>query len=78
MTKGFFGFDLKAFSHVSASNNNILSKALFVEPLQDKQSVPFALKVFSSEVEQVMQNNGDMNEAELVKNVCNWYMACNE
>ena len=78
MTKGFFGCDPKAFSHMSVSDNNILSKALLVEPLQDKQSVPFALKVFSSEVEQVMRNNRDMNEAELVKNVHNWYMACNK
>ena len=78
MTKGFFACDPKVFSRVSASDNNILSKALLVEPLQDKHSVSFALKVFSSEVEQVMYNNGDMNEAELVKHVRHWYMTCNE
>ena len=51
---------------------------MLVEPLEDKQSVSFALKVFSSEVEQTMCNNGDMKEAELVKNVQNWYSACND
>ena len=38
----------------------------------------FALKVFSSDVEQTMCNNGDMKEGELVKHVHNWYSACND
>ena len=73
-TKGFFGCDPNAFKHVSAADNTVLSKALLVEPLEDKQSVSFALKVFSSEVEQTMHNNRDMKEAELVKNVQNWVL----
>ena len=77
-TKGFFGCDPKAFQRVSAADNNVLSKGLLVEPLQDKQSVSFALKVFSSAVEQTMRINGDMKEAELVKHVRNWYAACND
>ena len=76
--KGFFGCNLKAFHRVSASDNNVLSKGLIVQPLEDKQSVSFALKVFRSDVEQTMCNNGDMKEAELVKNVCSWYSACND
>ena len=76
--KGFFGCNPKAFHRVSASDNNVLSKGLIVQPLKDKQSVSFALKVFSSDVEQTMHNNEDMKEAELVKNVCNWYSACND
>ena len=76
--KGFFGCDPNAFKHVSAADNTVLSKALLVEPFEDKQSVSFALKVFSSKVEQTMHNNGDMKEAELVKNVRNWYSACND
>ena len=77
-TKGFFGCDPKAFHRVLAADNTVLSKGLLIEPLQDKQSVAFALKVFSSAVEQTMRNNGDMKEAELVKKVQNWYFACNE
>ena len=67
--KGFFGCNQKAFHRVSASDNNVLIKGLIVQPLEDKQSVSFALKVFRSDVEQTMCNNGDMKEAELVKNV---------
>ena len=48
-----------------------------MEPLEDKQSISFALKVFSASVQQTMHNNRDMKEAELVKNVRNWYSACN-
>ena len=76
--KGFFGCDPKAFHRVSASDNNVLSKGLIVQPLEDKRFMSFALKVFSSDVEQTICNNGDMKEAELVKNVCNWYTACND
>ena len=76
--KGFFGCDHKAFLRVSAADNNVLNRALLVEPLPDKQSVAFALKIFSSDVEQVMQNNADMKEAELVRNIRQWYEACND
>ena len=76
--KGFFGCDPNAFKRVSAADNTVLNKALLVEPLEDKQSVPFVLKVFSSDVEQTMRNNGDMKEAELVKHIQNWYSTCNE
>ena len=48
--KGFFGCDPKAFHRVSTADNNVLSKGLIVQPLEDKQSVSFALKVFSSDV----------------------------
>ena len=47
-------------------------------PLQDQQSVPFARRVFSSDVAKIMCSNGDWKEADLVNNVCNWYDACNE
>ena len=67
--KGFFGCNPNAFKHVSAADNTVMNKALLVEPLEDKQSVPFALKVFNSEVEQAMHNNGNMKEAELVKHL---------
>ena len=49
-----------------------------MEPIPDKQSVPFVQRVFSSQVEQGLCNNGDLKEAELVKHICNWYDACNQ
>lgn len=76
--KGFFKCDPKAFKRVSQVNNDILGRALLETPLPDKQSVPFARKVFSREVEQQMKSNGDDKEAELVHNIRNWYDACNE
>ena len=64
--KGFFGCDHKAFISISEADNNVFNKAFLMEPIPDKQSVPFAERVFSSEVEKIMRNNADMNEAELV------------
>ena len=76
--KGFFGCDPKAFLRVSEVDNNVLNKAFLVQPIPDKQLVLFAEKVFSAQVEQIMRNNADMKEAELVKNIRNWYDACNK
>ena len=76
--KGFFACDHKAFLRVSEADNSILNKALLMEPIPDKQSVPFAEKIFSLQVEQIMGNNGDLKEAELVKHICHWYDACNK
>ena len=77
-TKGFFGCDPKAFMRVAEADNCVLNKALLVEPIPDKQSVPFAERIFSSKVEQIMRNNMDLKEADLVKNIRNWYDACNK
>ena len=52
--KGFFGCDPKAFLRVSEADNNVLNKTFLVQPIPDKQSVPFAEKVFSPQVEQIM------------------------
>ena len=76
--KGFFGCSPKAFWRVSEADNSILNKAFLVEPIPDKQSVPSAQRMFSSEVEQTMRNNADLKEAELVKHIRNWYDACNK
>ena len=46
--------------------------------LQDQQSVPFARRAFSSDVEKIMCSNGDWKEADLVNHVRHWYDACNE
>ena len=49
-----------------------------MQPILDQQSVPFARKIFSSDVEEIMTQNGDVKEAKLVKLIRNWYDACNE
>ena len=76
--KGILGCDPKAFLRVSEDDNNVLSRGLVVAPILDQQSVPFARRVFSSNVEDVMRKNGDVKEANLVKTIRNWYDACNE
>ena len=76
--KGFFVCEHKAFIRVLEADNNVLNKAFLMHPIPDKQSVPFAERVFSAEVEQIMQNNVDMKETELVKHIRNWYEACNK
>ena len=77
-TKGFFGCNPKAFVRVAEADNNILNKAFLVEPIPDKQSVPFAERIFSAKVEQTMRNNMDLKEADLVKYIRHWYEACNK
>ena len=63
---------------MSIVKNDILERALLEIPIPDKQSVPFAHKVFSCQVENQMITNGDNKEAELVHKICNWFDACNE
>ena len=77
--KGILRCDPNAFLRVADVDNNVLSRGLIVgQPLLDQQSVPFARKVFSSDVEAIMWQNGDVKEANLVKIIRNWYDACNE
>ena len=76
--KGFFKCDPQAFKRVSVANNDILGRALLEIPIPDKQSVPFAHKAFSRQVENQMMTNGDNKEAELVHKIHNWFDACNE
>ena len=56
---------------MSVANNNILGRTLLEIPIPDKQSVPFAHKVFSHWVENQMITNGDNKEAELVQKIRN-------
>ena len=60
-------------------DNNVLSRGILVgDPILDQQSVPFAHKIFSANVETIMKQNGDLKEANMVKMIRNWYDACNE
>ena len=73
------GCDPKAFLRVSNVDNNVLSTGLLVgDSILDQQSVPFACKIFSANVEAIMKQNGDLEEANLVKLIRNWYDTCNE
>ena len=76
--KKIFGCDPKAYMRVSEADNKILSRGLLVPPILDKQSVPFARRVFSQDVEKTMLTNGDIKESKLVHLIRNWYDACNE
>ena len=70
---------MKAFLRVSDVDNNVLSRGLHVgDPILDQQSVPFARRIFSTNVQEIMEKNGDVKEANMVKMICNWYNACNE
>ena len=78
---GFLRLELKTLNETFIeryTDNNVLNKAFLMHPIPDKQSVPFAERVFSAEVEQIMWHNADMKEAELVKHIHNWYDACNK
>ena len=60
-------------------DNNVLSRDLLVgDPILDQQSIPFACKIFSVNVETIMKENSDLKEANMVKMIHNWYDACNE
>ena len=77
--KGILGCDTKAFLRVSDMDNNILSRGLLVgDPILDQQSVPFAHRIFSTNVQEIMEKNGDVKEVNMVKMIRNWYDACNK
>ena len=77
--KGILGCDTKAFLRVSDVDNNVLSRGLLIaDPILDQQSVPFACRIFSTNVQEIMEKNSDVKEANMVKMIRNWYNACNE
>ena len=75
--RGFFGCSKNAFLRVSKCDNNLLNRALLEEPIPDKQSVPFAERIFSKPVEGLMRKNNDIREADMVMHIRQWYEACN-
>ena len=52
--KGILHCDPEAFLRVSDSNHTVLNRGLLIEPIADKQSVPFARRVFSKEVQDII------------------------
>lgn len=73
--KGIPGMaNTQAWIRVSEVSNSVLSRAVVVECV-DKQNASIAKRFFSSEVEQIMRDNGDFETAEFVKNVRQFYCA---
>ena len=70
---GFQQLKTAVFHRVSVKNHNALS--LVIDQL-DKQSADLAKCFFSCDVEKILQQNGDNNEAQLVHVVREWYEAC--
>ena len=66
-----------AFLRVSETNHDVLPRSIIIDQL-DRQSIPIAKRFFSSEVESVLFDNGDVQEAKFVSTVRNWFEACDE
>ena len=73
-----YEFCLKAaFVCVSETNHNVLPKSILEQQL-DRQSIQIAKCFFSREVQQELQCNGDLREANFIRLVRNWFEACDE
>ena len=66
-----------AFVHVSETNHDVMPKSILKECL-DRQSIRIAKRFFSVEVQQELQQNGDLKEANFVRLIRNWFNACDE
>ena len=72
---GFEQVKMDAFHRVSNSDHNVLPMSIVIDQ-QDKQSADLAKCFFSSDVEKILIQNGDTNEAEFVYLIREWYEAC--
>ena len=66
-----------AFAQISTSNHEVLPRSIVLDQL-DKQSIPIAKRFFSTEVESVLSSNDNIEEANFVKLVRNWFESCDE
>ena len=64
-----------AFHRVSAKDHNVLPMSIAIDQL-DKQSADLAKCFLSCDVEKILLQNGDNNEAQFVHVVREWYEAC--
>ena len=74
--KRVFGCDPLAFKRACERNPNHLHYSVIKLNL-DQQNVSIAEAVFSEEMEEAMERNGDTHEAKCVNAVRNWFQACN-
>ena len=72
---GFDQVKTYAFDRVSNSDHNVLPMSIVTDQL-DKQSADLAKCFFSSDVEKILIQNRDTNEAEFVHLIREWYEAC--
>ena len=72
---GFDQVKTDAFHRVSNTDHNVLSMSIVIDQL-DKQSADLAKQFFSFDVEKILLQNGDTNEAEFVHLIREWYEAC--
>ena len=64
-----------AFHRVTNSDHNLLPVSIVIDQL-DKQSADLAKCFIYSDVEKILIQSGDTNEAEFVHLIREWYEAC--
>ena len=70
---GYDHISTEAFTKVSEQDHNVLPKS--IDQL-DKHSADLAKRFFSKDVERILNQNGNVEEAKFVNLVHNWYEAC--
>ena len=76
-SKGLEGIKTTAFIDVSNVNHDVLPRAI-VEDKMDRQNCTISQRFFSSDVQEILESNGDHAEAEFVELTRNWFRACDE
>ena len=76
-SKGLEGIKTTAFIDVSNVNHDVLPRAI-VEDKMDRQNCTISQRFFSSDVQEILESNGDHAEAEFVELTPNWFRACDE
>ena len=70
--KGFNGVKTDAFVRVSKVNHDVLPLTI-VEDKLDKQNCLISQRIFSEDIQKILQLNGDKSEADFVKKTRNWF-----
>ena len=76
-SKGLEGIKTTAFIDVSNVNHDVLPHAI-VEDKMDRQNCTISQRFFSSDVQEILESNGDHAEAEFVELTRNWFQVCDE
>ena len=72
---GYHHISTEAFTKVSEQDYNVLPRSI-VEDQLDKQSADLAKRFFSKDVERILNQNRNVEEAKFVNLVHNWYEVC--
>ena len=76
-SKGLEGIKTSTFFAVSNVNHDVLPRAI-VEDKMDRQNCTISQRFFSSDVQKILQSNGDHAEAEFVELTRNCFRACDQ